>query len=130
MTLTERAALVLQQIDADLALAEKATAGPWVVIEGTRGGKEVKGPSGVWDMCVDCCESDAAFIAASRTGWPASLRCLRTAIEGLIRAGSGGASHAAQCKARTENGIDRYKCNCWLSKQLTTLCDQWEASRK
>ena len=52
--------------------------------------------------------NDATFIAGSRTLLPASLRCLKTAIEGLLE------------------DVIPYS---WKAELLTTLCDQWEAGR-
>ena len=118
MTLTERTQKVLTEIDAALGLAEKATPGPWAKDWG-----RVRG-----DQCETVCQverpndfmeepwiSDAAFIAASRTLLPASLRCLKTAIEGLSK----------QLNADYEDYYDV----AGQRELLTTLCDQWEAGR-
>ena len=91
MNIQDRAALVLQQIDAALALAEKA--------------KELE--------TLFAAPEHASFIAASRTLLPASLRCLKTAIEGLLEIMACGILSAPATAQR----------------QLTTLCDQWEAAR-
>ena len=109
--ITDRAALVLQQIDAALALAEQATQGPWIAEDSWVG----KGNSAVATTCHYAHDADAAFIAASRTLMPASLRCLRTAIEGLL------------IGSDTRNGRDFATSAC--EDALTTLCDQWSAAQ-
>ena len=92
-SLTEQATKVLTEIDADLAICEKATAGPcatklsvgdynvkvtniWTNIVGKRiGAITHKNPDH---------ESNATFIASARTVCPTALRMLKTAIEGLL----------------------------------------------
>ena len=115
MTIQERAAKVLQEIDAALALAEKATKGPWEATSKDAFGRDYEQPIRVMNentaIATHCGSSiflrhqDAAFIALSRTGWPTALRCLKTAIEGLL-----------SC----------YKTN-WMTggSELASLCDQW-----
>ncbi len=122
MTTQERAAKVLQEIDAALALAEKATKGPWEATSKDAFGRDYEQPIRVMNentaIATHCGSSiflrhqDAAFIALSRTGWPTALRCLKTAIEGMnvIQAG-------------LEDGIARDLC----VRSLTTLCNQWES---
>ena len=137
MNIQERAAKVLQEIDAALELAEKATAGPWKAstVESVGGASiygDVKSPiqqnrrlvaSGTWtNQCDACpqivrpiseaeCNANTAFIALSRTGWPTALRCLKTAIDGMLN------SHAMLLKHDWNA--------CELTTVLTTLCDQW-----
>ena len=102
MNLTDRAAQVLQEIDAALAICEKATVGPWRAIAGDSYCAyptviKDKGPHfilfDVNDVEKETAEADtrfpgmdidAAFIAASRTVCPTALRMLKTAIEGLL----------------------------------------------
>jgi hypothetical protein len=111
MTITDRAAIVLQEIDSALKMAEKATDGPWVVVCGFT----VQQPSYPFRVVAELDnaetipterEIDANFIAAARTGWPKSLHCLKTAIEGQLR---------------------------WLfpgnADTLTTLCDLWDDTK-
>ena len=108
-SITERAAIVLQQIDAALALAEKATPGPWesegdsVFIQQGDGFT-----NGVAQTLSGDLLSDAAFITSARTLLPTSLRCLKVAIEGLLPA-----------------------CGYWVgcAEALTALLDQWEAAQ-
>ena len=135
MTTTERAALVLQQIDAALALAEKATPGPWRVtgcdkhtnkdtayikVRGTRLGAK-------WQIAdVRFIEAEnfteqkeaqqlAAFIAAARTLLPVSLEIIRDDIKTWLEIMQVvGTSTEAWHKA---------------NNRLTALCDQWEAGR-
>lgn len=96
MTIQQRAAQVLQQIDASLALAEKA--------------KELG--------TLYSAPEHASYIAASRMLLPASLRCLKTAIEGLMRV------------AFLETGEpDQSYVGRVAADTLATLCDQWEAIR-
>ena len=79
MNIAERAATVLQEIDAALALADKATAGPWAT-KLSVGDYNVK-VTNIWTNIVGKRigaithknpdhESNAAFIAASRTVCP------------------------------------------------------------
>ena len=77
MSTIEKANQVLAEIDAALALAEKATAGPWISEDEWVG----KGHSAIATTCHYAHDADAAFIAESRTLLPTSLRCLKTAIE-------------------------------------------------
>jgi len=111
MNITERAKKVLTEIDAALEMAEKATAGPWYKGGGIN--SAVFDSSGR-DIVPDCDPDDAAFIAASRTLLPTSLRCLKMAI-GSLRAIHIAASNEADSE--------------FALKTLTTLCDQWEAAR-
>ena len=112
-TITERAAKVLQEIDAALALAEKATQGPWTIngdfIDQSENGYPVAVTrSGRFLPEVTDSEMhrhNAALIAASRTLLPASLQMLKTAIGGL------------------RGAIGFEGC----ATALATICDQWEA---
>ena len=103
MNLTERAATVLQEIDAALAICEKATVGPWSVNQHEQHGgvRPIKRASicAQWAndksetllvAVVNCdrqktIEADAAFIASARTVCPTALRCLKTAIERQLK---------------------------------------------
>lgn len=111
MTITERAAIVLQEIDAALALAEKATPGPWITAPEHIEDREIWNKTGI---CFASAKepSDRAFIATSRTGLPTALRCLKTAIEGLLKVRDA----TVQLRAHAD-------------PLLTTICDQWEAGR-
>ena len=111
MIITEQAAQVLQQIDAALALAEKATKGPWDA--GAEGDDMLYASAGGsdWIALAEINRRDAAFIAASRTLLPASLRCLKTAIEGLLE---------------IYDATDGYDT---ADVVLTALLDQWEAAQ-
>lgn len=132
MTLIERAQKALAEIDADLALAEKTTPGPWGV-ERTMTTNWI-GPmrrngdgkisiivcdtdrDGLRAECINQNDCDAKFIAASRTGWPLALRCLRTTISALV------AIAAPALGGKTQQ---------WCAQvELKNLIDQWEASRK
>ena len=113
MNITERAAKVLQEIDAELALAETATPGPWETVLGwvaDSNHNAICSPAG----------NNADFIAASRTGWPTTLRCLKMAIEGLCDLARMVGSNTAEYDG----------CGRDAAATLTTLCDQWEAGRK
>ena len=124
MTIQDRAAKVLQKIDAALALAEKATPGPW-----KWDGKDVWHRGESYESKTDphlytgiqgderlqtslTFRANTAFIAASRTLLPTSLCCLKTAIEGLLK-------------------IMKRSHPYWLDDEiaLTILCDQWEAEQ-
>jgi hypothetical protein len=123
-TITDRAAIVLQQIDAALALAEKATPGPW-----TTGNTCIGIPSVFGETKAVClfqtrsnsesytlpnAKDHATFIAASRTLLPASLRCLKTAI---------GALKAIYIAASNEADSE------FALRTLANLCDQWEGTK-
>ena len=112
MIITEQAAQVLQQIDAALALAEKANTGyvhrkeePGAVYMGNDLQQQWIEIHSVKPL------DDGAFIAASRTLLPASLRCLKTAIEGLLE---------------IYDATDGYDT---ADVVLTALLDQWEAAK-
>lgn len=106
-SIQERADIVLREIDAAIALAEKATPGPWwnesCVLH-------CKAPE--WTDEVHACDhpvkterdEDGDFIAAARTLVPTSLRCLKAAIELMLMRMDGG----------------------WTDDILRTLCAQWE----
>ena len=112
-TITNRAAKVLAEIDTALALAEKATPWPWGfspfaendgrVYDYLQGMSQGIGMINTWPM------PNAAFIAASRT----SLRCLKTAIEGLLCEGT--RYYGAGVNTPHET--------------LNTLCEQWEETK-
>lgn len=137
MTIQHRAALVLQQIDDALALAEKATPGPWQVtgcdkhankdtayikVRGTRLGAK-------WQIAdVRFIEAEnfsgqkeaqqlAAFIAASRTLLPASLRCLKAAIEVFLNDKVWNELYKQYVRRHDSLTV------------LTTILDQWEAKQ-
>lgn len=124
MTVTERAAKVLQEINFALAEADNATPGPWR----TWGTTVVAGPgidvadaitvASTWQRSALGYPrtGDSNFIAASRTGWPKALRSLKTAIEGLL-------SVMPPCPTLEPSPLLRDH----VAACLTTLCDQWEA---
>jgi hypothetical protein len=137
--IADRAAQVLREIDAALALAENATPGPWR-------NKHHQYTSEIfsdgWGPIAQMHSSPAPiqernntsdFIAASRTLLPASLRCLKTAIEGLL--GQHGYLEQCFCGCTTANEAgDRDICSRCIAldqseQSLTTLCDQWRAAK-
>ena len=86
MNITEQAATVLQEIDAELAICEKATEGSkepcWWCPECLR---EVSPQMVRYDETHDGCGASVELHESTpRTLLPASLRCLKTAIEGLL----------------------------------------------
>lgn len=117
MNITDRAARVLQEIDAELALADKATPGPWTN-DGTRHlwhkwskEKAAADPNGYEGEHITLGrfnEGDFSFITASRTGYPLALQCLRDALNSILRG----------CGGLIDYGT------------LTDICDRWEAGRK
>lgn len=126
-TIQERAALVLAEIAAALAVAEKQTRGPWVR-DGydikQRGGREVAyvgphhtAPRDYPLYCKTEDERNGDGIAAARTLMPASLLCLKTAIEGLLEAKEWN-------EQRDEDFMPSYAFTI-----LTTLCDQWKEAQ-
>lgn len=130
MNIIEQAAIALQEIDAELALAEKATVGPWTLGKGVKTIRE-QGKAGPYGFVArthlagefyprnDKEKNDnASFIAAARTVCPTALRCLKTAIEGLLRI------------AESETSADPYEaCNhpSDANETLTTLINQWNS---
>ena len=124
MNIQDRAALVLQQIDAALALADKATPGPWPNKDNHKPYQVVWINRAEGYCTLELLAQDAAFIAASRNGWPASLRCLKTAIDGLLKL------HKANDTSEVLNVSMTMSMSRFESiAALTTLCDQWEAGR-
>ena len=131
MNITEQAAQVLAEIDAELAICEKATAGPWRAIAGDSycayptviKGKgphfilfdvnDVEKETAEADTRFPGMDIDATFIASARTVCPKSLRCLKTAIEGLL------------VGIDTRNGRDFATTACEVA--LTTLINQWNS---
>lgn len=125
MNIQERAAKVLQEIDAAIALVEKATPGPWKAFQrnaeiGTNYCRVTFdcGPYGQESDSLHgyCGESNADFIADSRTLLPASLRCLKTAIKWLLLV------------TAIDTCPDGHPWPVALeaNKTLTTICDQWQ----
>jgi hypothetical protein len=111
MNITERAAIVLQQIDAALALVKDAET--WRVVANDDW-TNVETPGRI--VCHEVSRHDATFIAASRT----SLRCLKTAIEGLLEISI--SSMSADENESCDHPIE-------ASAALAALCDQWEESK-
>ena len=121
-SLTEQAATVLQEIDEQLALADKATAGPWTASEelGTIRSGYGQDLLAVCSLTVIQREAqrNAAFIASARTVCPTALRMLKTAIEGLLEI------------AESETSADPYEaCNhpSDANETLTALINQWNS---
>lgn len=110
-SITDRAAQVLREIAAALAMAANLPPERWET------DREAKRPAVFTEagdfIGGDMTPDNAAFIAASRTGYPLSLRCLKTAIDGLLRAYKYKSEH-------NRNGI---------GATLTTLCDQWRVAK-
>ena len=131
--LTDQATQVLVEIDAELAICEKATAGPWRAIAGDSYCAyptviKDKGPHfilfDVSDVEKETAEADtrfpgmdidAAFIASARTVCPTALRMLKTAIEGLL--------YLSEYSEQSD------ECGCYkyASEKLTTLINQWNS---
>lgn len=133
MTIQDRAAKVLQEIDAALALAKKATPGPWK--QGRYDFETNRIYAAYAKQICDCPTNRAAeftddsrFIATARTLLPASLRCLKTAIDGLLLIVSDD-KRAARELANHFDVDDSMPPEYAPAKTLTTLCDQWEAGR-
>lgn len=131
MNIIEQAAIALQEIDAELALAEKATVGPWTLGKGVKTIRE-QGKAGPYGFVARthlagefCPRNDkekndnASFIAAARTVCPTALRCLKTAIEGLLEI----------YKYDSGNGCCDYGCDTPTIAEnlLTTLINQWNS---
>jgi hypothetical protein len=86
-TLNERTNDAIAWIDAQLAICKASTDGPWIDSENYLiGGWWVqdavtkKNESSIADFCF---EPNAAFIAASRTGYPAMLELMKVSVEVL-----------------------------------------------
>ena len=123
MNITERAATVLQEIDEQLALADKATAGPWAT-KLSVGDYNVK-VTNIWTNIVGKRigaithknpdhESNAAFIAASRTVCPTALRMLKTAIERRLK-----------CYLSNRRFLEDTALTSW--QDLNELINQWNS---
>lgn len=96
MNIIEQASKVLAEIDEQLAICEKATAGPWTLGKGFKTIREQDkaGPFGFvarTHLAGEFCprndkekNDNASFIASSRTVCPKALRCLKVAIEGCL----------------------------------------------
>lgn len=139
MNLTDQATQVLVEIDAELALADKATAGPWRAIAGDSYCAyptviKDKGPHFIIydvnhveketaeaDTRFPGMDIDAAFIASARTVCPTALRMLKTAIEGLLEI----------YKYDSGNGCCDYGCDTPTIAEnlLTTLIAQWNENK-
>ena len=122
-SLTEQAAQVLVEIDAALALADKATAGPWAT-KLSVGDYNVK-VTNIWTNIVGKRigaithknpdhESNATFIASARTVCPKSLRMNKTAIEGMLEI-------LFNAGKSSIDSMFRVACEA----TLTTLINQW-----
>lgn len=135
MTTAERAAKVLQQIDEQLALDQKATKGPWLATQArgpaSMGQFEIQNYDGVrYNMLATLApfgeDLNAAFIATARTGYPVALECLKTAIEGLMLIYKYG--HPPHSN---NDGCCPYGCDTptIAERSLTTLIEKWEAGK-
>ena len=135
MNITDRAQKVIAEIDAALAVSEKATPGPW---------RHVSALSFAWpcneNVVLDSEHRgitkmtlgdghDHAFIAAARTICPASLRCLKTAIEALLQCLESGLNiektrwgNDGDCGASNHATDVTYSAD----KALSEICDQFE----
>jgi hypothetical protein len=125
--------LTAAEIEADLALCEKATEGPWELTDVPNGGggrlNRVLGPvtpfgprdePGRVIIAEDNGYFDAAFIAAARTGWPRALAELKEArrcehvragcmdmMRGLVDGMSDGIEALAERATKAEARADR-----------------------
>jgi hypothetical protein len=121
MNITEQAAQVLREIDEALALAEKATPGPWFQPQSAKhliythpaGGDNVL----AMDDRLGAYE-DAAFIATSRTLLPASLQIIRDDIKAWL-------------ELRDSLQVGRDDVTTWdfCNRRLTAILDAWEAAK-
>ena len=91
-TLTERTTAALAWLDAQLAICNAANKGQWTPqkwIENPGVAEGYNVISGnilvVYNMHGACCKSDADFIAAARTGYPAMLEEWKATIEYIQR---------------------------------------------
>ena len=133
MNITERAATVLQEIDEQLALADKATAGPWhhradCRVHDVNGRQVAKTVSPDFSNQQDL--QTAAFIASARTVCPTALRCLKTAIEGLLQTRkSAAAIKKIHWGSDGDCGADGRACDIYdfSTDALTTLINQWNS---
>lgn len=134
MNITEQSATVLQEIDAALAICEKATAGPLQVVEG----KSELGQTGDFEGWVQIeatshRESDPVlceiwnpeqedvdtmkFFASARTVCPKSLEIIRDDIKAW--------SYLSEYSAESD------ECGCYkfAIERLTTLITQWNSNK-
>lgn len=123
-SLTDQAAQVLAEIDAALAICEKATAGPWEA--GAESGMAflsardrcIPGISDIGLYADDTTTSEGlrnlGFIASARTVCPKSLRMNKTAIEGFLEI-----THDSPIGAAGKRAESR----------LNTLISQWNENK-
>ena len=128
-SITDRAAQVLAEIDAALALAEKATPGPWKVSDNNTD-IEADQPAfpGVRDstgeLLVDIfgtsetVKADSAFIAASRTLLPTSLQIIRDDIKAWL-----------ELRDSLQVGRDDVRTWDFCNRRLTAILDAWRAAQ-
>ena len=123
MNIAEQAATVLAEIDAELALADKATAGPWAT-KLSIGDYNVK-VTNIWTNIVGKRigaithknpdhESNATFIASARTVCPTALRMLKTAIERRLK-----------CYLSNRRFLEDTAMTSW--QDLNELINQWNS---
>ena len=123
MNIAEQAAAVLQEIDEQLALADKATAGPWAT-KLSVGDYNVK-VTNIWTNIVGKRigaithknpdhESNATFIASARTVCPTALRMLKTAIERRLK-----------CYLSNRRFLEDTALTSW--QDLNELINQWNS---
>lgn len=136
MTTQDRAAKVLREINEQLTNIAEATAGPWhpaidteccLAVFADKAHCQLPYQAGVnaSEICMvapptaitEKDQANARLIAVSRTGWPTSLLCLKTAIEGLLQ--------ISTCWIGYKSAENRL-----AEHDLETLCDQWEAQSK
>ena len=126
MNITEQAAKVLAEIDAELAICDKATAGPWyywdqkgndLISTGKVEGTLICGLAGFQSK-----KPEFRFIAASRTVCPKSLRMLKTSIEGWLKLTTRPPGDTPDEVCHT---IDGYADD--AEEILTALINQWNS---
>ena len=134
MNLTEQAAIVLAELDAELAICEKAAVGPWyywdqkgndLISTGKVEGTLICGLAGFQSK-----KPEFRFIASARTVCPTALRCLKTAIEGLLQTRkSAAAIKKIHWGDDGDCGADGRACDIYdfSTDALTTLINQWNS---
>ena len=136
MNITEQAATVLAEIDAELALADKATAGPWAT-KLSIGDYNVK-VTNIWTNIVGKRigaithknpdhESNATFIASARTVCPTALRMLKTAIEAVFECSHFWQAAAAMWGENHPLKDDELRALAARDAALTAIITQWNS---
>jgi hypothetical protein len=121
MTLTERTTAAIAWIDAQIAICKAATDGPW---NNSGGDIFTSGQPAQHILYVTSANyshrtniRNAAFIATSRTGYPAMLEAMKVAIEAIIQIGY----YEVDGEMKNDGSFNGRRAEKGLLKILTTI---------